>query len=142
MRANNETYTCKTCGKEFPCVDPASPHAGNYGVDKENNKHCPACCAEWEKADLLENRKGMLYLTYDNEDRNYQTSGFIYPKNGKLTNWHGLLSIPIRAIKIGKHNIAGRRFDVWFTWQGKEWHGVQYGDYTQICHIRQVKKAA
>ena len=32
-------------------------------------------------------------------------------------------------------------YDVWFIGpDGKEWHGVQYGDLTQVCHCRRVGK--
>jgi hypothetical protein len=58
----------------------------------------------------------------------------------ELTNWPGSLSIQVRRIKTGHHNIAGKRYDVWFTFEGHEWHGVQYGDNTQICHCRKLKQ--
>lgn len=58
----------------------------------------------------------------------------------KLTNWPGTLNLPINTIKVGRHNIARRRYDFWFTFESANWHGVQYGDNTQLAHCRKVKQ--
>ena len=51
--------SCATCGKELPAKD---GHASGYGLDSEGRKHCYQCCAEREKAQILKDGKGMLYL--------------------------------------------------------------------------------
>lgn len=134
-------FVCATCGKEYP-AQTTGGNTGGYGIDANNRKHCLPCCAEREKAHILENGKGTLYLVYEQEPRSASYCGWFTPKNGKLTDWGGFLSIPINRIKRGGHNIAGCRYDVWFTFGGREWHGVTYGDNTQICHIRAIKSKA
>jgi len=55
------------------------------------------------------------------------------------TNWPGSLRFEIHHVRIGRHNIARTRKDVWFAADGAAWHGVQYGENTQILHCRKVK---
>ena len=56
-----------------------------------------------------------------------------------ISNWPGTLKIRIWQIKKGNHNIAGTRSDVWFCYAGHNFHGVQYGNHSQICHITRVR---
>lgn len=104
------------------------PHGGfttGYGEDRETGKrYCFGCCAAQYRETLKKDGKGFLYL--DMEKR-------------QLTDWGGKLAIPVRYIRKGRHNIARVRYDVWFTFEGAEWHGVQCGDNTQICHLRRTK---
>ena len=57
-----------------------------------------------------------------------------------ISNWPGTLKIRIWHVKKGNHNIAGTRSDVWFCYATNLFHGVQYGNCSQICHITRVKK--
>jgi hypothetical protein len=64
-----------------------------------------------------------------------------------VSNWPGSLRFPVMRIKKGKHNIGRTRADVWFVGpDGFMWHGVQVGEWTQICHckrtVRQVAHKA
>jgi hypothetical protein len=60
--------------------------------------------------------------------------------DGRVTNWPNSLSFKGHVSK-GRHNIAGTRYDVWFTGpDGHRWHGTQYGDNTQICHCKRTKE--
>lgn len=66
----------------------------------------------------------------------------LYLSNGEVTNWPGTLRFPLWSSKRGRHNIAGTRKDVWFKdGSGNMWHGVQYGEFTQICHCKRLKSA-
>ena len=56
----------------------------------------------------------------------------------EITNWPGTLRIKSRYVKSGRHNLAGTRTDVWFAFRGKEFHGTQYGEMNQVCHVRAV----
>lgn len=78
----------------------------------------------------------MLYLV--NTEAGALSGG---SKNYRITNWPGTLEFSTAYMRRGYHNIAGRRYDVWFYFAGKRWHGVQYGDNTQILHCRQTKTA-
>lgn len=64
----------------------------------------------------------------------------LYLSNGdKVTNWPGSLRIRAYRVKHGKHNIARTRTDAWFTFEGANWHGVNYGKDSQILHCRRTK---
>ena len=112
-----------------------STFTAGYGIDSKGNKVCYACCALEDRKEMTTNKRIVLYLTIN--------AKYGLDKYGdcKITNWPGSLSFPGR-FKQGKHNIAGQRVDVWFHFNGHEWHGVTYGHNTQICHCRQTKKKA
>lgn len=96
-----------------------------YGVDRNGNKICFDCCGDLDRDHLMllkKKERMILYLT----DRG-------------IENWPGTLLIKPTRRKIGKHNIAGTREDVWFDFEGRHFHGVQYGDFSQICHITVVR---
>jgi hypothetical protein len=117
------------------CGHPPSKHESfttGYGTDSHGKTACHACCAENDKRSMIETGKATLYLTIEAE--------YVGHAKAKVTNWPGSLVFPIGYVRRGRHNIAGTRYDVWFTGpDSKQWHGVQYGDNTQICHCRRVK---
>lgn len=110
------------------CGHPVSEHSPittGWGTTPDGRRHCYACCAEADCAQLLADGKGTLYLT-----------------DKGVTNWTGHLVFRVGSRKKGRHNVAGTRTDVRFVGpDGKTWHGVQYGDFTQICHVRRLKGA-
>lgn len=123
------------------CGHSPSEHSSfttGYGTDPETGKrYCYACCADQDREDMLETGRATLYLSQEN-------SGVLRLEGGRghgtVSNWPGSLKFPA-YIKRGRHNIAGTRYDVWFKGpDGKTWHGVQYGDNTQICHCRRTKQ--
>lgn len=94
-----------------------------YGGDRYlATRHCFECCGDTDKAHMRDKGKATLYLS-----------------DKKITNWPGTLELIPGRIKTGSHNIAGKRYDVWFTFEGKPWHGVQFGDNTQILHCKRIK---
>jgi hypothetical protein len=113
-----ETATLLDCG-----------HPVSDGKDANGKKHCYACCAEQDRKQMRETGRITLYLSDDSKA--FGTY--------KVTNWPGSLTFPCHSPRTGRHNIAGKRIDVWFTFEGQDWHGVQYGDNTQICHCKKVK---
>lgn len=58
---------------------------------------------------------------------------------GKLTNWPGSFEIKGLWFSIGRHNMAGKRYDAQFQENGNWYSATQYGDNSQICHIRRIK---
>jgi hypothetical protein len=117
---------CGSCGKE--CI-PEGMTTG-YGKTASGEIRCFICCAADDKAQMDRDGKIALYLTLDPT----ACAG------GKVTNWPGTLSFYC-TVKCGKHNIARTRYDVWFKdHNGNRWHGVQYGDNTQICHCHKLTK--
>lgn len=116
-------------GVMFQCahcldVKPVQTSGGTgYGYDKENRLTCYDCCGAMEKAAMIETGRATLYLT-----------------DKGVTDWPGVLTFKPFYRKTGRHNMAGKRYDVWFTGpDGKNWHGVTYGDNTQICHCKRTR---
>jgi hypothetical protein len=137
---------CESCGKE--CPPPRSLLGCYYGKTAEGKIRCFTCCAEEDKAQMDRlhmdhTGKICMYLTHRpfpmHNDRGAQKWIMGTTVAGTLTNWPGTLSFPCR-VKIGRHNIARYRYDVWFTdHNGNPWHGVTYGEKTQICHCHRIK---
>ena len=117
------TFTCSKCNKEIENTDTFTT---GYGVDKNDNKVCFACCGVDDKEYMRNNGKIDLYLV--KKDNRYH-----------VVNWPSTLDFPVSYAKKGRHNIAGLRYDVWFTFEGKTWHGVNYGVNSEICHCKVTK---
>ena len=100
-----------------------------YGTDPITGKtYCYACCAERDKQYMRDHGEIVLYLCGE-------------PGAYRLTNWPGTLIARPWRVRIGRHNMVGKRYDVWFTFENRRWHGVQYGDNTQLCHCRMISAA-
>jgi hypothetical protein len=126
-------FTCSVCNQTKPI--PLTGGTG-YGYDKDHNAVCYDCCADGDRKQMEESGRIVLYLTQATPLPN----GLRLTRDNKVANWPGTLTFPLTCIKTGRHNIARVRYDVWFRdHQGKEWHGVQYGNNTQICHCRRMK---
>lgn len=120
-------FTCSVCG-----IEKTHTHqfTTGYGWDNNRNKVCFDCFGK-QDAKRLEGLpmggRDMLYLA---------------KKDGRWTvsNWPGTLVIPVWQITTGRHNIAGTRTDVWFNFKGFRFWGVSYGGFTQIVHVKKIKK--
>ena len=120
-------FVCVDCGKEKIHVDSFTT---GYGVDPAGNKVCYACCGKCDLADMSATGRAVLYLTEDG------------PEGTFVSNWPGTLKIRVKFLRKGFHNIAGSRTDVWFTdSDGRQWHGVNYGHNSQLCHCRRLRAA-
>lgn len=113
------SFTCLDCYSEKPILkDGGTGYALYYGA-----KICYECCAIQDKKWM--NTKGKIVLYYDGR---------------KIFNWPGTLVFLATRYKEGKHNIASKRIDVWFKGPSNDlWHGVQYGNNTQLLHCKRVK---
>lgn len=105
---------CASCGKE----------THEYAMNGEGKKLCYDCCGVMEKKQLLELKPKETIVFY--------LSGH------EVINWCGTMRIKC-IVKEGKHNIAGVRHDCWFKIGDKCYHGVQYGDFSELCYIKRVK---
>lgn len=115
---------CHECGAAFK-----SDGVGTgYGITKEGNKVCYACCAKHDE-------QALMALTGKNK-----LCLYLVGKDGQeeVTNWPGTLRIKLRRVKKGRHGSAGTRRDVWFAYKGKHFHGTQYGEINDVCYIRAV----
>ena len=147
-------YGCGKSERVAPCMLPGAPAAPAWlvGVQAGLKKGeyierspavCYACCAAEDRRAMLETGRATLYLTIlpGSSEVGMMNRKAFHGWNyadGKVTNWPGSLSLACR-VKRGNHNMAGRRYDVWFTLEGQPWHGTQYGDNTQIVHCHRVK---
>lgn len=58
-----------------------------------------------------------------------------------IGNWPGTLTFKATGVTRGRHNWGIPRWDVWFNGpDGHVWHGVNYGNNTQIVHCRRTAK--
>lgn len=95
-----------------------------YGTDRTTGKtYCYACCADKDRQIMHDTGRITLYLCG-------------HPGEYRVKNWPGSLVLLPYRVRIGRHNMTGKRYDVWFAFENRQWHGVQYGDNTQICHCR------
>jgi hypothetical protein len=144
-----ETFKCHECGETKPVLKEA---VTGYGIDKDDNKVCYACCGKQDHEHMEKGLPICLYLSGDirpgQEDRTVGQTQLWNPGMQRtewvpkwiLSNWPGSLEIPIYMVKVGRHNIARVRYDIWFRFAGHNWHGVMYGNDTQICHCKTIKE--
>lgn len=162
---------CHTCKCELPL--PLGTGATGYGCSDEetispdqmrhyvevqamkigecvtrSQAHCYQCCADSERARMIETGRATLYLSFTWGTRTVEGKhGERRHAFGRYTactvsDWAGKLSF-IGRMHIGHHNMARVRYDVTFTGpDGKAWRGTTYGDNTQICHCRRLKGRA
>jgi hypothetical protein len=122
-----ETALIQICSR---CQGPILPSAGagtGYAIDEAGALVCYACAAKEEEKFMREYGRIALYLV---------------GKVGEfeVVNWSGTFRIPVKHSKRGEHNFAGTRRDVWFNFGGYEWHGVQYGEHSELCHCAKTNR--
>ena len=121
-----EKVFCADCGKECK----SDGFGTGYGIERSTNKKiCYDCCAkrDLEELNSLEIGKGRViqYLNW---------------RTNEVTNWPGTMRFKV-VCKEGFHNIARVQRNVWFSYKGKRFHGVQYGNDSEICYIKRVKNS-
>jgi hypothetical protein len=128
-------FRCSQCQKTKRLPTDGKSGGTGYAVTRDDAAICYACASENERAAMVATGKATLYLT------GIPAFG-LKPKPGErlaVGDWTGGIKLPVRGHSIGRHNIARRRYDVWFTGpDGNPWRGVTYGDNTQICHCRRI----
>lgn len=122
-----EERACHWCGTEFPRPDSALTLGTGYGLDDEGHRYCYLCCGVQDALHMQRGERMCLYLTGS------VVNGY------EITNWPGSLRLKPTRVSKGKHNIARTRYDAWFMFQGTWWHGVQYGENTQLLHCKPLK---
>jgi hypothetical protein len=113
---------------------PHSEHTTGTAHTTDGKEICWDCCAIRDREAMIgtgHSRNLPLYLSKDDKGQ------------WKVSNWPGALVFTPRAIRFGTHNIGRTRTDVWFNGpDGFVWHGVQIGQWNQICHARRTKQRA
>lgn len=123
------------CGHVVPDAGPSG--ALGYGADPSGRSMCRECCAGWERDRMIRDERAALYLTRNQvlTGRGMRAGSYV------VTDWLGGLRFPVQQVREGRHNIARTRTDVWFT--GPDcyvWHGVQYGEWTQVVHCKRTRQ--
>lgn len=121
-------FDCADCKQHKSHTSELTTGYATFG--DSDDKVCFECCGKRDADSMAEHGKATMYLTGANESQGW----------AHVSNWPGTLQIRVRRIRKGRHNIAGCRYDVWFAFQGAEWHGTQFGDNTQICRVKRLKK--
>ena len=125
-------FVCADCGEHIVHTDSVTT---GYGIGRDGKKVCYACCGLRDIADMRATGRAVLYLTVAGPT----AAAPLWPV---VTNWPGTLRIPVKSRRVGRHNFAGSRTDVWFNGpDGERWHGVQLGENSQICRCRRLKAA-
>lgn len=111
-----------------------SPMTTGYGTTSDGKRHCYACCAERDRASMIETGRATLYL--------------IEPKpgqiNARVTDWTGHLEFVAWGLKRATRGggFGSQRTDAWFAGpDGYVWHAVNRGD-NQIARCRRTKEKA
>lgn len=113
-------FLCSNCGQTKPV---GTSGGTGYGYNADHSIICYECCAVQDRAEMIETGRAVLYLT-----------------DGEVTNWPGTLRFKVGQIRKGRHNMAGVRRDFWFAGPGNTtWHGVQYGENSQVAWCRRIK---
>lgn len=99
-----------------------------YGTNSEGKKTCFECCGKQDEQALMSLPIGGKYILYLCKGVDGYTVA-----NWPATFWR------TATVRKGRHNIARTRYDVWFQVGDAKFHGVQYGEWTQICHVRRIK---
>lgn len=120
------------CG-HFPSEH--SEFTTGYGEDNEGKTFCYQCCADNERAAMIDMGKACLYLVKRQNNDKHDTH------NWYVTDWPGKLEFKCYYVSKGNHNIARTRTDCWFNGpDGFVWHGMQFGENTQVCHCKRTKE--
>lgn len=125
-------FICDQCGQHKEHVSTCST---GYGTTKTEEYICFDCCGLNDARDLAAlpvGGKTCLYLTSPTGRPNDSVKG-------TLGNWCGTFKIDGLWLSVGSHNIAGVRYDGRFMYKGSTYSATQYGNNTQICHIRRLK---
>lgn len=123
------TFICSQCGKT-KAKDATSCGTG-YGTNAKGDKICYQCIGENDTRDFEGAQVGQKFTMY-------LTKNSVTGEN-EVTNWPGSFRAQVQRLHTGKHNIAGKRYDAYFKVRGNQFHGVTYGDNTQICHVKRIK---
>lgn len=121
---------CFDCGKEI--------EGTKCGIYASCIPVCYECCANRDKEYMRTHDKITLYLSEEKVEELHMGKPYTCIKY-TISNWPGSLIFKPYRLAKGKHNISRTRIDVWFTFEGKDWWGVNYGENSQILHCKKLK---
>lgn len=128
---------------------PRSPFTTGYGTDSDGRRACFQCCADKERASMIETGRAVLYLTHKKSPE--QLPGASMARGlvvrWEVTDWPGLLRFPAYGVTESRHGggFGAQRTDAYFRGpDGATWHAVNRGDNDIArCHrVAERKRAA
>lgn len=111
----------------------------------QGEKYCFDCCSVIDRNYMIDNGKITLYLTLNENYRKclnkYKPGFFNMLNSGYISNWPNTLKFNCNIqFRRHGHNWGLNRYDVWFKGpDGFLWHGVSYGENTQLVHCKRTK---
>ena len=94
---------------------------------------------------MVETGLAFLYITTEGEGSPELGRKSQRWHSGYVSNWPGTLKFPARGcgvrVRKNAHNWGLTRSDIWFNGpDGFKWHGVSYGDYTQLTRCTRTRE--
>lgn len=127
------SFDCTNCGERHTFNDRSGGVSTGYARGHDGNMFCYGCCGLMDAFAMGWTGKATLYLS------GHDVAGMKGNGDYHVGNWPGTIRIKAGVSK-GRHNIARVRYDARFKGpDGANWHGVTYGDMTQICHCKRLK---
>lgn len=102
-----------------------SPNVGRVTLSREEAEQHNARMEEAEREWIRQTGRAVLYLTK-------RPGGWV------VTNFTGSLVIEPGLVQKGSHNWGCDRYDVWFAFEGRRWHGVNIGD-NELLRCKRLK---
>jgi len=128
--------TCSRCGKDISKPE-ATTCAIGFAYDENGLVVCYKCCATIDRQYMHDHGKITLYLTPSPSPVGSIKTGY------NVINWPGTLGFRCVRVALGRNNIGRKRIDVWFEDNVLGyWHGVQYGENTQLIHCKKITPQA
>lgn len=121
----------------------ATGYAYLNSSDQDRRKICYECAADFDRKTMDETGEITLHL-----DGLISLRLAELPRTGKrnlkvkisVSNWCGSLSYPVDLVRVGNGGIAKVRRDIYFTdHKGANWHGVQFGNESQLVYCKRLK---
>jgi hypothetical protein len=134
-------FVCSQCQQTKPLNTDGNGGTGYARTPAGDAFLCYECCGRNDLREMISFGEATLYLTMPGADVDMGVREGKDLRTGTLTNWPGTLSFTLQSgcMQTRRHNMAGKAYHVWFKGpDGADWHGVQYGDNTQLCHVKRL----
>lgn len=138
---------CHSCAalQILDCGHALGMHTGctaGYGTDAAGVRSCYQCCADKERASMVETGRATLYLVSRNVPASY---GSGVSRQHYVTDWPGKLEFRTIGAPNVKRNGGGfgaQRTDAWFVGpDGFIWHAINRGD-NGVARCKRIKVRA
>lgn len=130
-----DSYTCESCHKSEDAFT-GYPGVSNYGIwrdtDGTEQRLCMDCMRD-------KSRRHLHNMAVGDRWGGYLSGTGRFDSPYEFHDGCSALVIPLTGVKVGRHNIGGKRYDFWFKFEGGYFWGWHTGDWNQCATIRKVK---